>query len=370
MRPGVRFTVPFAIVLAAGLLGGCEPAAPVSIGFVGGLTGRSADLGVEGRNGAQLAVETLNAEKDAGARYELVVQDDRQDPARAASAIEELADRHVAFAVGPMTSSMALAMLPAAERRGLVLISPTANSDELSGKDDHFFRVITPASVGARQLAATARQRKLETVSILLDVRNRSYSESYANAFAQAFEGAGGRVPARVGFESGAPDPARLAADLLAPHPQAVLLVCGATDASIAAQQLHRIAPDVQVLVTSWAANDQLLQLGGRAVEHALVQQILDLSSHAPAYEAFRTAYQSRFGAVPGQAAAFGYVATQIGARALRQVPSGGQLRDVLRRPASWPGLQGTIELDRFGDSASPFHLSEIRGGRFEMIPG
>ena len=49
-----------AIGLAA--LCGCQPAPPIKVAFIGGLSGRVSELAIDGRNGAQLAIETLNAQ--------------------------------------------------------------------------------------------------------------------------------------------------------------------------------------------------------------------------------------------------------------------------------------------------------------------
>lgn len=130
-----------ALVLAVGA--GCRPADNVRIGFMGDLL---SELGAGGRNGAELAVETLNAEH--GARYELLLADDRNDPAAARAAVASFASRGAAFVVGPMTSDMAVAAVPEANRLGIVLISPTATTDELSGRDDDFFRVAADAPTG------------------------------------------------------------------------------------------------------------------------------------------------------------------------------------------------------------------------------
>ena len=46
-------------------LAGCGNA-PIKIGFVGGLTGRTADLGLAGRDGALLALEQANAAGGVG----------------------------------------------------------------------------------------------------------------------------------------------------------------------------------------------------------------------------------------------------------------------------------------------------------------
>ena len=360
---------PIRLLAAFGLaaLCGCQPAPPIKVGFIGGLSTRVSELAIDGRNGAQLAVDTLNAQ--SGARFELRIHDDGRTPDQASAVIDEVASEGDAFAVGPMTSVLAQAMLPEASKRQMVLISPTANSDELSGLDDWFFRVIPPAGPGAEQIADAAVARGLLSASVMVEWRNRSYSESFADKFSARFHVQGGAAPKVVRYESDqSPDYARIAADLLAPHPRLVLLVCSAIDASIVAQQLRRLDPDVQIAMASWAANVQLLQMGGRAIEGALVLQALDLDSQEPAYVEFRKRYTERFGSPPSQAAVFSYDATMMGAEGLRRKSDRQSLRDVLRAPGSWPGLQEPVVLDRFGDSVRRFHLSEVRKGRFVML--
>jgi branched-chain amino acid transport system substrate-binding protein len=235
--------------------------------------------------------------------------------------------------------------------------------------DDWFFRVIPPAGPGAMQIADAAVGRGQLTASVMAEWGNRIYSESFAATFAARFRSQGGSVANVVHYESDRhPDYAKIAGELLASHPRVVLLVCGAVDASLVAQQLRRLDPDVQIAMASWAANAQLLQTGGRAIEGALVLQALDLDSPEPAYVAFRKRYVERYGSLPSQAAVFSYDATMLGAEGLRRSSDGQTLRDALRAPGSWPGLQRTIVLDHFGDSVSRFRLSEVRQGRFVMV--
>jgi branched-chain amino acid transport system substrate-binding protein len=355
-------------VIGLAALCGCQPAAPIGVAFIGDLSGRISELAIDGRNGAQLAVETLNAQP--GTRYELRVHDDGRVAEQGPVVIDEVADEGDAFAVGPMTSTLAQAMVPQASKRHLVLISPTANSDELSGIDDYFFRVIPPAGPGAEQLAEAAIARGWTSASMMLEWRNRSYSEGFAKKFAARYAALGGAPPDLVRYEADQnPDYAKVASALLATHPKVVLLVCSAIDAAIVAQQLRRLDPDVKLGMASWAANLQLLQLGGRAVEGALVLQALDLDSREPAYVDFRKRFVARFGNPPSQAAVFSYEATMLGAEGLRRKSDRQSLRDALRVPGAWPGLQQRLVLDHFGDSVRRFHLSEVRSGRFAMLP-
>ena len=354
-----------AIGLAA--LCGCQPAATIKVAFIGDLSGRVSELAIDGRNGAQLAIETLNAQ--SGPRYELRVHDDGRAPDDAPAAVAAVADEGDAFAVGPMTSVVAQRMLAEAGKRQLVLISPTANSDELSGADDWFFRVIPPAGPGAQQIADAAISRGLRSASVMAEWRNRSYSESFTNKFDARFRSQGGAPVKVVRYDTDQnPDYATIAADLLSTRPGLVLLVCSAVDAAIVSQQLRRMDADVQIAMASWAANVQLLQMGGRAIEGALVQQVLDLDSAEPAYVDFRRRFIARFGNPPSQAAVFSYDATMMGAEGLRRKSDRQSLRDVLRAPGEWPGLQQPVVLDHFGDSISRFRLSEVRQGRFVML--
>ena len=60
------------------VLAGCAPPEPIRLGFIGGVSGRVADLGIGGRNGAALAIELRNKSGGVNGRMvELIVEDDR-----------------------------------------------------------------------------------------------------------------------------------------------------------------------------------------------------------------------------------------------------------------------------------------------------
>jgi len=362
VRPAVRA----ALALAIGLAAGCRPADSVRIGFLGGLSGSLADLGVGGRNGAQLAVDVLNAE--GRGRYELLVEDDRQTPETARAALDSFAAHGASFVVGPMTSAMAVAAAPEAERRGLVLISPTATTDLLSGRADGFFRTATDAPTGARQLARLLWTRGARSLAVLMDVSNRAYSASFGHAASAQFLALGGRVAAEIDYESGpAIDYATLARRLAQARPDAVVLVDSPGEAAITAQQLRRLDERIVIALSPWGANVQFVQFGGRAVEGTIALQAVDLTSALPRMREFAKAYRARFNEDPTTPAVQSYEAVMLGASALRR---GGRerLRQTLAVPTTWPGLDGDFTLDAYGDTQRALHPAEVRGGRFEGL--
>jgi len=363
VRPALRAV----IVLAAALVAGCQPATVVRIGFLGGLSGSLADLGVGGRNGAQLAVDTLNAE--GRERYELMVEDDRQDAATARAAFASFARRDASFVVGPMTSAMAVAVAPLAQQMNLVLISPTATTDALSGKADHFFRTAADAPTGARQLASLLRQRGAHSLAVLMDASNSAYSASFGLAAAAQFRALGGQVASEVDYRSGpALDYAGLARRLAADAPDAVLLVDSPGEAAMVAQQLRRLDTRAVLALCPWAANVQFIEFGGRAVEGAIALQAVDLDSPLPRMRDFTQRYRLRFGEAPTTSAVQSYEAVMLGATALRR---GGRaaLRATLAVPGRWLGLDGDISLDANGDTRRPLRPVRVQHARFEALP-
>jgi branched-chain amino acid transport system substrate-binding protein len=110
------------IVLFTIFLVACDRDKPATLAFVGETTGRASDLGTSGRNGAILAVETINAAGGIkGKPVTLLIRDDQQNPATAGPIMSELANSGVDAIIGPMTSSMALAMTPFANSSETVL---------------------------------------------------------------------------------------------------------------------------------------------------------------------------------------------------------------------------------------------------------
>jgi branched-chain amino acid transport system substrate-binding protein len=354
-----------ALAVAFALAGvcACKSSDEVRIGFVGDL---GTVLGVGGRNGTELALSTLNARQ--GVHYELLVENDRNDPRAVQSSVASLASRGAVFVVGPMTSAMAVAAVPEANRLGLVMISPTATTDALSGKDDFFFRTAADAPAGARQLARLLHDRGLRSVVVLMDIANGSYSSSFGHAVAMEFLHAGGAAATELGYWSGKSlDFATALTRVDAQNPDAVVLVNSPTDAGIASQHLRRTLPRVVLALSPWGANTQYAQVGGKAGEGAIALQAVDLESSLPQMRDFVDRYRARFGEAPTTPAAQAYEAVMLGVDAMNR-RGAKALRATLSEPGRRSGLDGDFLMDAHGDTQRALHLTEVRNGRFEPL--
>lgn len=353
------------------LLTACQKSEPVRIGYMGGLSGRVADLGVAGRNGVQLALEQRNAAGGINGRMvELVVKDDEQNPETAKRVVGELIGQGIELIIGPMTSSMAMAALPRINASGSILLSPTVTTVDLLGKDDNFLRVIAStneyASQNARYLYEKLGSR---TVAAIYDIGNRSYSESWLNDFRSVFSSLGGKIVLTRTFSSGQDKVFQpLVRELLLSQADTVLIISNAVDSALICQQVRKLDPHKRIAMSEWASTERFTELAGTASEGVLIAQFLDRNDTTPRYRDFLAAYRARFKQEPGFAGVAGYDAAQVAFEAYAARKRGESLKKVILGIGTFQGVQQPLALDRFGDADRKTFTTVILNGQYVTV--
>jgi branched-chain amino acid transport system substrate-binding protein len=350
----------------------CRQPRTILIGFSGQLTGTMSDLGVQGRNGATLAVEDVNASKILGSdRLKLLAVDDANTPEGALKADQLLLDSGVVAIVGHMTSSQTLAAMPLAESRGAVFVSPTTATPELTGKKDGFFRVIPENTSWARSLASYATaDLGLKRVFLLGDTDNAPYVDAFNAAFLESFTRAGGSLAGSAGFSSrSTPDWERLVRMVDASGAQAVVLAASARDVAAFAKARTLVGSLTPVLCPTWPYTREILLAGGASVEGVIFSSSYTEENTSPEFARFCKRYEERFGWPPNFAAAYAYEAVQLLARALRATGGFRQgLEAALAEAGELQGVIGRFSLDQYGDVVRDNFIVTIRDGRFRTV--
>jgi branched-chain amino acid transport system substrate-binding protein len=349
---------------------GCAPSEPVRIGFIGSLSGRAADLSIGGRNGVMLAVEQKNkAGGIHGRQIELVVEDNQMDP-KSSQAFERLQQRKVLGIIGPMTSTMGLATVPLANAAKLPVISPTVTTNQLTGIDDYFFRVIGPTRAYAKNLVAYHLDKaKLNRIAVAIDAGNLAYVESWLGDYREAMIAAGGEIVSVSRFKSSENTSfTEIASELLGKAPNGILILGNSVDTANLAQQIRKLDPAIPISASEWAATERLIELGGQAVDGMTLSQFFDRTSTAPEYVTFRQAFLERFSQEPGFAGVTGFDAANLLIDALERQTTGQELKAAILAKQEYRGVQGAVLLDSFGDSARQTFVTVIRNGKFEVV--
>jgi branched-chain amino acid transport system substrate-binding protein len=356
-------------VIVVTLLNGCAARQPVRIGFNGELSGRNATIGVQGRNGALLAVEEINRKGGINGRpLELVVRDNQGSPERVAEINRAFIKDGMFVVTGHMTSMETLAARPLVEHEKVILFSPSTGSPQFSHIDDNFFRIIPDISDKAYPLAEFAYlDLGLRRVAVVYDQDNPSYTVSYSEAFLRRFGELGGEKAGIENFSSRQkPDFAPLVRKIRATSPDLLLALTSSVDTALIAQHARIQGWDIPIVASTWAYTEDLIRNGGAAVEGIYIATDFPAACTQETYMDFQESFRDAFGKEPAFVAALSYETIQVLALALEG--TGGQsegLKEALLTIHNFQGLCGAITMDRYGDALRSVHLISVRDGRF-----
>ena len=355
-----------AACLATLLLAACGPQEPIRIGFIGELTGNSADLGEAGRNGAMLAIEQANQSGGINGRpIELLARDTGSTPATAISSAKELLDARVVAVIGTMTSGMTSALLPVHQAAQVVLVSPTATATKLAGVDDQLFRINWTTRDNAQLYARYCLERGYRRLAAADNENNRVFSESWVKELKLAFEKGGGEIVDTEYFDSGADSHLPVVEKLLQSRPDALVFVANAGDSARLAQQTRKLDKKVPLIAAEWASTDQLLELGGNSVDGMAVVQQFNANDPSPRFTDFRQRYVKRFGREPAFGSVLAHDAASVLIDSLTRRGNDLPLKKALIELGPFQGLQEKIHFDAYGDTQRSAAIAIIQNGRF-----
>ncbi len=119
--------------MAAMLMAGTASAEPVKVGMITTLSGGGAGLGIDVRDGFELALKQAE-----GNEIELIVEDDQQKPDVAVQLADKMIQSEdVDVLTGIIFSNLAMAVVPAALQQGKFYLSPNAGPSQLAGEMCH-----------------------------------------------------------------------------------------------------------------------------------------------------------------------------------------------------------------------------------------
>ena len=322
----------------------------IEVGFYGALTGPQATFALSGRNGARLAIDEINrAGGVLGKKLSLLSEDDRNEPAEAASAVSKLiTQNHVVALIGENASSRTLAAAPIAQSYNVPMVSPSSTNVEVTKKGDYIFRVCFIDPSQGKALALFARQNlKAGTAAILIDSKS-DYSVGLAAAFENSFTAAGGKVISQIKYAEGDSDFSAQLTTLTALKPDVLFVPGYYTDAGLIARQARSLGLQSVLLGADGWDSPKLAEIGGAAVEGSYFSNHYSVDDPSPAVRKFVDTYKQAYGAEPDSIAALSYDAARLVADAIRRAGSteGKRVRDALASTKDFPGVTGNITMD------------------------
>lgn len=339
------------------------------IGVLLPLTGDGASYGEKEKNGILLAVEQANKSGDfADLELRTVVEDTAGKGTTAVSALQKiLAERDVVVGLGGAFSTPTLSMVPIAERRKFLMVSPSASSPELTGASEYFFRVWPSDTAEGQQIAEVAvEDLNLRTYAIFHV--NNDYGLGLARVFKKTTEERGGEVLLVDAFAEGQTNFRTTLTRIKGLDPQGVFIPGYYKELVQLLRQATELGIETQFLSCATFHEPELLELAGAAANGVVfVEPAFIGDSDRPEVQRFVREYEAKFNTEAGTYAAHGYDAAGVVLAALRAgARTSDEIRAHLATLERYPGVTGTITFLPTGDCLKPMRVMTVKDGAFE----
>jgi branched-chain amino acid transport system substrate-binding protein len=386
LRPGLAGL----LVLAISALGCGRPAVQeLVIGEYGSLTGATATFGQSTKNGVDLALQELVARRGGrigGLTVRVVVEDDQGGTEQAAATVQKLVakDRVIAV-IGEAASPRSLAAAPICQAAGVPMITPSSTNAKVTEVGDYIFRVCFIDRFQGTVMARFAVQDlRVRNVAILKNVKN-DYSVGLAQSFGETFTALGGLIVAEQAYHEGDQDFRPQLTAIRAKKPDAVYIPGYYAEVGRIARQARELGLKVPLLGGDGWESDQLLAVGGKALNGCYYSNHFAVDGPDPRLQDFRRRYRGHSAGDPDALAGLAYDAARVLFHALEKLADNapdtfrglsstragssarrkatGKLRDLIATTTDFPGVTGSITLDENRNAVKPAVVIEIRDG-------
>jgi branched-chain amino acid transport system substrate-binding protein len=346
----------------------------VKIGLAAPLTGPQAHIGVDIRNGAQLAVDDLNA---AGAevggkkvRFELVAEDDEANPTKATTVAQKLVDAKVVAVVGHFNSGASIPASKIYSDGGVAQISPSSTNPKYTQQGfKTTFRVVAHDDQQGPTLGRFALNTlKAKTIAVVDD--STAYGQGLADAFEATVKAAGATIVAREHTTDKDTDFNAILTKIKGRNPD--LIMFGGIDpqAGPMVKQMAALGIKAKFIGGDGMQTPNFIKLAGDAAEGAMASMPGLPKEQMPGGKSFMEKFKSKFNVDVELFAPMAYDAVMVFADAMKRAGSTDPAKLLAEvGKTSYQGVIGPIAFDEKGDLKNgPITVYVVKSGKWEPL--
>jgi len=352
---------------AAGTTGGTGGS--VNIGFFGALTGSNAQLGINIRDGAKLAVDQYNA-KGAGPKVVLKEYDSAGDPTQAPQLAQKVITDKTVAVVGPAFSGESKTADPIFEQAQIVNISPSATADALSTQGYKYFHRIIGKNAAQGAAAEKYIHVKLKATSVAVIDDNQEYSKGIADVVRADAKSDGENVAVSESIDPKSQDYSSTVNKISTAKVDAIFYGGYYAEGGRLLKQLRDAGVKAPFVSDDGAADQKFVDAAGAAAAEGAVMTLAsgDITK-VPAAAKFVTDYTTAYGTPPATYSAEGFDAANVILAAIAAGKTTGKDINDYIGSNSFTGITKTIKFTATGDVESGgVYLYGIQSGKLAFI--
>ncbi len=359
------FTLPAMVSIL--LFFSCSISKPIRIGFITDLSSRNSQLGIHARNGVRMAVNEINDKGGIkGQQIELFIEDNKGDIDECYKSVLKLVDKEVNIIIGPLASSMADSVIMATDEKKTLIISPTVSTDELTGIDDNFLRIIVPASMQGLYLADTVVSRNDKSIVLVLDQRNIEYTRAFAEGVKKRINSSSSKIVSEILFKDKG-EFQNIVREIGQLSPDAIIFAASGIDTAGIVQQYAKIYSVPQLYGSMWAKITKVNEYGGKTVEGMILIDSYINKIPTDREIDFNQLFEERYSMKANLAARYTYESVYLFARAVNMASSlkSEDIKTEILKMNPIHGVTDDYQLDQYGDADRKQSLFIIRNNSY-----
>ncbi|CAM2157937.1 branched-chain amino acid transport system substrate-binding protein [Paraburkholderia tropica] len=330
----------------------------VKIGFASPLTGAQAHLGKDNQNGAQLAVDEINA---AGlivnghrVQLQLISEDDAADPRTGTQVAQKLVDDGVVAIVGHMNSGVAIPAARIYNDAHIALLSTASNPGYTRlGYRSAFRLTATDANQGPALATYAHDVLKAKRIAVIDDAT--AFGLGLADEFSKAASAKNIQIISRDATSDKSVDFRAILTKIKAQKPDAIMF--GGMDATGGplARQASELGMTIPLLGGDGICTPTMIDLAKQAAQRVVCTSVGAPLASMPRGTAFAHSYESRFHTPVRFLAPFFYDGVYIVASAMRRAKSTSapQVLEAIQN-TNYDGVTGHFAYTANGDITDP----------------
>lgn len=361
-----------AVTLALLLPGAAAAGDTIRIGVAGAHSGDLASYGLPTVNAAKLVVNEVNARGGInGKKIELLIEDDMCKPELATNTATKLVSQGVDVVIGHICSGATKAALPIYKEAGVILISPSATSPELtqSGQYPNFFRTIASDDRQAKpEVEYVLNVLAAKKVAVIHD--KGDYGKGLAEIARKLIQDSGkGEVVLFEGVTPGAVDYSAIVQKIKQSQADAVIFGGYHPEASKIVSMMRKKRMNTAFVSDDGVKDNTFIKVAGKDAEGVYATGPRD-NSQNPLAQAANAAHKKSYSADPGAFYESAYSAVLALVNGIEK--AGSTDMALLSKALQTEKVDtpvGTIHFDENGDAVGVgFAMYQVREGKFVEV--
>lgn len=372
-------------LITAALMLSCVPGVAlceetVKIGAIFAVTGPASFLGDPQKKTLEMLVEEVNAAGGIdGKKLEAVIYDSEGDPTKAVQAMGKLVSKDKVVAViGPTTTPDTLAVVPAAEKAELPLVSCAAGVAITDPIKKWVFKTAQTDALAASTIFDYMKKNGIATIGVL------SVADAFGESGKKQIEAlapkAGIKIVASESFGAKDTDMTAQLTRIKAANPQAI--ICWGTNPgpAVVAKNVKDLGITIPLFQSHGVASPKFLELAGANAEGIILpagkilvaDSLADTDPHKKTVQSYLKAFNAKYQAPTSSFGGYAYDAFKMVTQAMKGTGfNQAKIRDNLEKIQNYTGVSGTFNVsptDHNGLGQDAFVMVKIAGGKWELI--